>query len=309
SLSGALKTLESNLETAESRNKPFPPTSTGRRSALARWLTDRRNPLAARVAVNHLWGRHVGQPLVATVFDFGRKGAVPTHPQLLDWLAVELMDHDWSMKHLHRLIVTSSAYRLSSSALGAESNRTLDPDNRGHWRMNPGRMEAQVMRDALLHLSGELDVTIGGPSIDPVKDELSRRRSLYFVHSHNDHHRLLAMFDDAGVQECYRREQSIVPQQALALSNSRQSLDAAAKIAGRLASQNTSAGDDAAFIRAAFIEVLASEPNEDELQVCKQALDEWKTLSANAKPDEATRRARANLVHALLNHNDFVTIR
>jgi hypothetical protein len=99
---GSLKTLESNLETEDSRNKPFPPTSTGRRTAFARWLTDPKHPLPARVAVNHLWSRHFGKALVPTVFDFGRKGTPPTHPELLDWLAVELIEHGWSMKHLHR---------------------------------------------------------------------------------------------------------------------------------------------------------------------------------------------------------------
>ncbi|MBC8112908.1 MAG: DUF1549 domain-containing protein, partial [Candidatus Saccharimonas sp.] len=114
-LSGSLKTLENNLETEESRRKPFPTTSTGRRSAFALWLTDPKHPLPARVAVNHIWMRHMGRPLVPTVFDFGRKGTPPTHPELLDWLAVELIEHGWSMKHIHRLIVTSQAYHMSSS--------------------------------------------------------------------------------------------------------------------------------------------------------------------------------------------------
>src|SRR5262249_49489606 len=154
-LRGALKTVESNLETEASRSKPFPATSSGRRSALARWLTDPQNPLTARVAVNHIWARHFGKPLVSSVFDFGRKGAAPTHPDLLDFLAVELRESGWSMKHLHRLMVTSSTYRLVSSSAGAEENRKIDPENRHYWRMNPVRMEGEVIRDSLLHLSGE----------------------------------------------------------------------------------------------------------------------------------------------------------
>ncbi len=130
SLHGALKTLESNLETEASRSKPFPATSTGRRTALARWMTDVRHPLTARVAVNHIWSRHFGSAgggLVPTVFDFGRKGTPPTHPELLDWLAVEFMEHGWSMKHLHRLMVTSAAYRMSSSQIeNQKSNRAGD---------------------------------------------------------------------------------------------------------------------------------------------------------------------------------------
>src|SRR5207247_7423234 len=92
----------------------YPGQSTGRRRALATWIASRDNPLAARVAVNHIWARHFHTPLVASVFDFGRNGARPTHPELLDWLAVEFMEHGWSMKHLHRLMVTSSTYRRTS---------------------------------------------------------------------------------------------------------------------------------------------------------------------------------------------------
>src|SRR5262249_3545298 len=157
--------------------------------------------------------------------DFGRKGAKPTHPELLDWLAVEVMESGWSLKHLHRLIVTSDAYRLSSSAPGA-SAETLkaDPENRYLWRLNPVRRDAQAVRDSMLQLAGQLDLTQGGPSIDVTAQADSRRRSLYFVHSHNDHHKFLMQFDDAGVLECYRRTESIVPQQALTLTNSKFSL-------------------------------------------------------------------------------------
>jgi mono/diheme cytochrome c family protein len=305
-LRGALKTLESNVETEESRLRPFPAASTGRRSALANWLTDRRNPLTARVAVNHLWARHFGKPLVATVFDFGRKGAAPTHPELLDFLAVEFMDHGWSMKHLHRLMVTSHAYRLSSSAFGADSaTLAADPENRYYWRREPVRLEAQAVRDSLLQLAGELDSTSGGPPI-PIAEEMSRRRAMYFVHSHNDNQKFLALFDDAAVRECYRRSESIVPQQALALANSKVSLAMAAKINDRLHDDLGGANDDA-FIRAAFEHVLSCLPSADELTECRAALEEWRAI-AGGRPD-AARRARGHLVHALLNHNDFVTIR
>lgn len=298
SLSGALKTLESNVETAEHRNLPFPETSTGRRTALAKWMTDRRHPTVARVAVNHIWLRHMGAPLVPTVFDVGRKGTPPTHPDLLDWLAVELMENQWSMKHLHRLIVTSSAYRLSSSNFGGETNRAIDGDNRYYWRMNAGRLESQAVRDSLLHLAGDLDLARGGPSIPVAQADASRRRSLYFVHSHNEHARLLSLFDDANVLDCYRRDQSIVPQQALALSNSKLAQESSAKIAARI-----DAVDDVAFIRQAFVLLLANEPNDQELQTCTDALAAWTT--AGIAPD----RARTNLVQALINHNDFISIR
>ena len=306
SLRGALKTLENNLENEASRMKPFPTTSTGRRTALAQWIASQKNPLTARVIVNHLWSRHTGRPIVATVFDFGRKGAAPSHPELLDWMAVELMDHQWSLKRLHRLIVTSNAYRQSSSTLIENGqNLAVDPDNKLFWHMQPIRMEAQIVRDSLLALSGELDLTLGGPTI-PANDDASKRRSLYFTHSNNDQNRFLQMFDDAKVQECYRRAESIVPQQALALENSRLANQAAEKVAAKL-NTGEAATSDAEFVRRAFSLVLSAEPSSDEREQCLAALKEWRDLSKSA-PD-ASFKARMRLVHALLNHNDFVTVR
>jgi hypothetical protein len=305
-LTGALKTLESNLESEESRRKPFPATSTGRRTALARWITDPRNPLSARVAVNHLWARHFGTALVPTLFDFGRKGARPSHPELLDWLAVEFIESGWSMKHIHRLIVTSTTYRMtSSSQLAADANLQTDHDNRYYWRMNPMRMEAQVVRDSLLRLAGELDLTPYGPSV-PVSDESSRRRSMYFVHSHNEHQKFLSIFDDASVLECYRRSASIVPQQALALENSSLAGEMAVKIASSIESANPSATDDE-FITLVFRLVLASDPSAEERIAASDALQQFREAAADA--DQSKNTARVLLLQAVLNHNDFVTIR
>jgi hypothetical protein len=305
SLRGSLKTLENNLESEASRNKPFPVSSSGRRSALARWMTNRGNPLTARVAVNHVWAHHFGRPLVPSIFDFGRKGQPPTHPELLDWLAVEFMDSGWSMKHLHRLMVTSEAYRLSSAGAGAEENRKVDPENRSYWRMNSVRMEAEVIRDSLLHLAGDLDLTTGGPSI-PV-NAASTRRSLYFVHSHNDHQRFLSIFDDAPVLECYRRAESIVPQQALALQNSRLALTSAEKITARL--NGPALASDAEFVRAAFGLILGDTPTAKEQSESVEALRELHALAVREKRPDPQGRARTTLVSALLNHNDFVTVR
>jgi len=317
-LSGSLKAFESSVETDAQRRMPYPETSSGRRTALARMITDPKNPFTARVAVNHIWLRHMGKPLVPTVFDFGRKGTPPTHPELLDWLALELMQGSgdtkglgmqpaWSMKRIHRLIVTSDAYKRSSSTADNANAAALDGDNVSYWRMNPIRIEAQAVRDALLHLSGELDLTRGGPSVDPKSAEFSLRRSLYFVHSHNEHHRFLSTFDDADVLDCYRRDQSIVPQQALALANAQQSLIAAGRIAAKLSKLPQTKTDDD-FIRAAFRLIVASEPSGDELAACRAALAEWRALPV-ATGDDASTRARTNLVHAMLNHNDFVTVR
>ena len=294
----------------------FHPQSTGRRTALANWITDRRNPLTARVAINHIWTRHMGQPLVPTMFDFGRKGTPPTHPELLDWLASELIDSGWSMKHVHSVIVNSAAYRMSSSLKTEGEKNTsanslspplpfspfsIDPENRLLWRRVPIRMESQLVRDSLLALAGTLDPTRGGPPVPSTEQATSQRRSLYFFHSNNERNLFLTTFDEALVKDCYRREQSIVPQQALALSNSQLALDAAEKIALRLSENQP---DDAVFVRAAFRFVIGINPNHDEIAASAAALEAWKEL-----PGENDKSARSNFVWALINHNDFVTLR
>jgi hypothetical protein len=294
---------------------PFPTTSTGRRTALAEWIVDPRNPLAARVAVNHIWMRHIGKPLVSTVFDFGRKGNAPTHPKLLDWLASELVEgpaggKPWSMKHLHRLIVTSAAYRMGSTTVGAEASLKTDPDNQFLWRREPVRLEAQVVRDCILSLAGTLDATTGGPSIPAGEQSKSRRRSVYFWHSDIDRNLFLTTFDDADVKECYRRDQSIVPQQALALSNAAIVHDSATTIAERIISAGTTAGagmSDEAFLDRAFVMLLDRRPSADERAACSAAIGKWRALGkpAGAGADPAL----VHMVWALLNHNDFVTLR
>ena len=281
----------------------FQSQSTGRRSALADWITDRRNPLTARVAVNHIWMRHFGAPLVASVFDFGRKSDPPSHPELLDWLASELMDNNWSMKHLHRVIVTSAAYRMSSSSIGGQDNRKKDPENRYWWRRMPIRLESQVVRDTILFLSGVLDRSMGGPPVLPEQQETSFRRSLYFFHSDNYRNLFLTTFDEASVKECYRREQSIVPQQALALTNSRLIQDASKKIAQSI-SQSLVVNEDRAFVQKAFTWILGIEVSESEQKAALHALEKWENL-----PDSFRETAREQLIWALINHNDFVTVR
>jgi hypothetical protein len=297
---------------------PFLATSSGRRTALARWITDPDNPLPARVAANHIWMRHFGRPLVASVFDFGRSGSPPTHPELLDWLASELVagpagGRPWSMRHLHRLIVTSAAYRMGSATAGAAANLRADPDNRLLWRREPIRLEAQVIRDCILAHAGTLDPRMGGPSVPMSEQAMSNRRSLYFFHSDIDRNLFLATFDDADVKECYVRDQSIVPQQSLALSNSGLVHEAVARISARIAAELASEsrpappGDDA-FVGRAFVLLLDREPTPAERQVCAQALDVWRGM-AGATDQPAQDAARSHVVWALLNHNEFVTLR
>jgi len=330
SLRATLKAFEGPDETEAHRQLPYPTTSTGRRLAFANWLADRQNPLTARVLVNHVWTRHFGQPLVANVTDFGRRATKPVHADLLDWLAVDFMEHGWSLKRLHRQMVLSEAYRMSSSqssvgakpqgrakanpGLNAESlnteysaNFSRDPENKFYWRMNPQRMDANVLRDSLLHLAGTLDLTLGGPTIDPKREDATRR-SFYFTQSPEDLNKFLEMFDNANTKECYRRDESILPQQALALANSRLASTAAAKLAERLVKDAESASDEV-FIRTTFTTILAAAPTPAEQQLCAESLAQFLTTAKERKSAQPEAKARAALVHALLNHNDFITIR
>lgn len=285
-------------------------TSTGRRTALARWMTAPQNPLTARVAVNHVWLRHFGEPLVESVFDYGLRAKKPQHSELLDYLAAEFMEHDWSFKHLHRLIVTSDAYQLSSSIKHADAvTLAADPENRYYWRANTRRMESQVVRDSLLYLAGTLDLTRGGPPLDVGNG--TNRRSLYYRHSRDSQDKFLSMFDDADLLQCYRRSESIVPQQALALANSEVSMQNAAKIASRI-TQTLPNSEQRLFIRTAIEIILGRLPVEHEEQYCLTFCEDLRTLLQSeqsiADADIAT-RVRTRLVHSLLNHNDFVSIR
>jgi hypothetical protein len=283
--------------TADYKTSPvatYPSTSTGRRLAFARWIVDPANPLAARVAVNHLWGRHLGRALVPSVNDFGRNGQRPSHPALLDWLAAEFMARGWSMKSIHRLIVTSATYRQDSTPDSADLAR--DPDNVFLWRWTPRRAEAEVVRDCLFAVAGSLDSTMGGPDLDHAAGLTIPRRSLYFRHAAEKQMEFLRIFDAAGVSECYRRKESILPQQALALANSNLSLQIARRVAQQLIGQAGS--EPAGFVTAAFEQVLSRPPTESEKLECLRYLN-----------DERAAWRRESLVHVLLNHHDFVTIR
>ena len=215
--------------------KEYPTKSTGRRTALAQWIASPENPLTARVAVNHIWARHFGAALVPTVFDFGLNGKAPSNPALLDWLATEFVRTGWSMKAIHRLILTSNAYRMRSSAGSADHpNLKADPENVSLWRMNPRRLEAEAVRDSILAVSGQLDPAMGGPEIEAAKGFESHRRSIYFSHSPDQQMEFLKVFDGANPVECYLRNESVVPQQALAMANSQLSQQQAGALAQRL---------------------------------------------------------------------------
>ena len=275
----------------------YPDKTTGRRLALARSIVDRNNPLAARVAVNHIWLRHFGRGIVPSVDDFGANGRLPSHPALLDWLAVEFMEYGWSMKHIHRLLVTSSTYRMASTP--DEANARIDDDNIFLWRMPSRRMDAEVVRDNVLFASGELDSAMGGPEIDHSQGLTSKRRSVYLRIAAEKEVEFLKIFDGPAVTECYERKYTVVPQQALALGNSDLVARQAKVLAKSLADQS---GDDAGkFVEGAFLRILARRPTEEEASECASFL--------RGKTGDAIGEARLNLVMVLFNHNDFVTVR
>jgi hypothetical protein len=315
----AVEVATREAETVSDRYTPlgpvYPSQSTGRRAALARWITARDNPLTARVAVNHLWRWHFHRPLVASTYDFGRNGKRPTHTELLDWLAVELMEpgqgggKPWSMKRLHRLIVTSTAYRMASSTAPGEDShqRAADRENVAYWHFPASRVEAEVVRDGLLACAGVLDPTMGGPDIDHAQGLVSQRRSLYFTHHGESRMPFLELFDAPDACEAYTRTESVVPQQALALTNNELTRRLSRTLAGRLwQGVQTDSEPTRAFIIAAFEQVLCRRPKPRELDLSLGFLADQRKLFTTGDPEA---RAREDFVHALFNHNDFLTVR
>ncbi len=344
----ALAAARSAFEMPDEKYAPvgetFPATSTGRRMALAQWIASKQNPRTARVAVNHIWLRHFGQALVPSVANFGLNGDQPSHPELLDWLAVELMDHDWKMKPLHRAIVLSAAYRMSSAERQelrgkGQNNVTTspslvphpsalipDPTNKFLWHFPSRRMEAEVVRDSVLFAAGSLDLSRGGAEIPEAQGQTSLRRSLYFRNTPNDKMKFLELFDVADPNACYRRRESVVPQQALALMNSALALDQSRLLAEVLTKQVGDKNDEptnTAFITAAFETVLSNSPTEAELAASRRFLQDHSQLVATSPqavfpaggqsqrgPSSVpAQRARENFVHVLFSHNAFVTVR
>ncbi len=224
-----------------------------RRAVLARWLTSPENPLTARVLVNRVWGWHFGQGIVRTPNDFGTQGEAPTHPQLLDWLARDFVEHGWSLKRLHRLILSSRTYRLRSIAEGP--GLQIDSENRLLWHFPRRRLEGEAIRDNLLACAGTLNRKQYGPPVVPplsaqelaglfdargkwpvTKDAAEHtRRSVYVLVRRTFLHPLFASFDPPEVMtSCPRRMQTVVPAQALTLLNSPLAREQSASFARRL---------------------------------------------------------------------------
>jgi Protein of unknown function (DUF1553)/Protein of unknown function (DUF1549) len=298
--------------------------TTGRRSVLAQWLTRPDNPLTARVIVNRLWQHHFGRGVVAAPSDFGVQGEPPTHPELLDWLACELVERGWSLKAIHRLMVTSTTYR-QGTALSAAALAT-DPENRLLWRMNRRRLEGETLRDALLAVSGVLNPKAGGPSVYPelpeemggakkkagwpvsVEPAERNRRSVYVFLKRNQRYPLFSVFDAPDSNEtCACRFISTSAPQALMLLNSKLSLDVADTFAGRVLREAGSRPEP--VVAHAYRLALGRSPSEEERRTLLAFLDRETSLHRTSQPEErAFRTAVANLCHALLNLNEFLYV-
>ncbi len=284
--------------------------STGRRTALANWLARRDHPMTARVMVNRVWQHHFGRGIVATANDFGTMGAEPTHPELLDWLAIELAESGWRLKAMHRLMVTSATYR-QTSAVSAET-LAIDPENELLSRFRRTRLDGEELRDALLAVSGTLSAAVGGkPVLPELPDELNQmksikalwtmsdraeersRRSLYVMVRRNLRYPFFEAFDRPDTNaSCSRRSVTTIAPQALTLLNSQLAHNAAAAMAARIARET--GNDRDAQVHRAFRLAYGRDPDESELDFSRQFL--------------ARDPALAHLCLAIINANEFVYI-
>jgi Protein of unknown function (DUF1553)/Protein of unknown function (DUF1549) len=321
-------------------------TTTGRRLALARWLARSDNPLTARVVVNRLWQHHYGRGIVATPSDFGVRGEEPSHPELLDWLASELVAGEWRLKPIHRLMVASAAYRQASTTAGkfAKTQASLDPDNTYLWRMNRRRVEAESLRDAMLAVTGELNRKAGGPGVlPPIEKEVADlifteaevvelwpvtpdrsehlRRSLYLFRKRNVRYPMFDAFDAPDTQSaCPQRAVSTHALQALVLLNSDFATDRAKALAGRLYRE---AGSTDERIARAYKLVLGRSPRAGEADQARSFLYEQagflrvrsrggqslaRPTFASPAADPAEAAAWVDFSLAMLNRNEFLYV-
>lgn len=272
--------------------------SSGRRLQLARWIADRRNPLTARVLVNRLWQQHFGAGLVRTSDNFGNTGAEPTHPELLDWLAAELMENGWRIKPLHRLLMLSSVYRQDSVHPREAQQAVHDPQNELCWKSPRRRLDAESLRDAMLLVSGDLNLTMGGPGFYPTVDSdaleglsmkdkawkqsppnQQRRRSVYMFAKRSLQLPLLTTFDLADTtQPCSQRTVSTVAPQALALLNNSFVHERSARLAERVTAEaGTNLADQ---ITRAWQLTLCRQPSPQELVAAATHLERQRQRSA-----------------------------
>jgi mono/diheme cytochrome c family protein len=250
-------------------------TSTGRRAALAQWLTRADNPLTARVIVNRVWQYHFGRGLAVNASDFGKLGEAPSHPELLDWLTHRFVADGWSFKKLHRNIVLSATYQQSITNPIAEQARLKDPENKLLWRANTKRLDAEQIRDAVLAVTGELDLTAAGEGVDASRP----RRTIYNKVIRNTRDPVLDVFDaPEGFASMSQRNVTTTPTQSLLMINSKWTLARARAFASRLRKENSS--DEAEQITDAFRLAFNREPKKSEIESARTFLAQQAALLA-----------------------------
>jgi hypothetical protein len=290
---------------------PFAGGSSGRRTALAEWIASPDNPLAARVIVNRLWQHHFGEGIVRTPSDFGINGDRPSHPELLDWLAAQLVAKHWSLKSMHRLMLTSNAYRQSTENPNYEKYSQADPKNQLLWRMNWIRLEGETIRDSVLAISGQLQPSDGGPGVFvsvpsdiaegfeffkwfPSSEKDQARRTVYTFQRRSVMNPMIEVFDGANMSEvCSRRSTTVVPTQAFALMNSPFMNAEAKHFADRVI--EFAGTDRNKQVEEAFLFALGRPPSSSERE---KAADLFKAAPA--------RDALARLGQVLFNLNEFL---
>jgi hypothetical protein len=305
-----------------------------RRAEFARWLTSRDHPLNARVLVNRVWQWHFGEGLVRTTNDLGLQGEFPTHPELLDWLACELIDSSWDLRHLHRMILSSRTFRATSNV--SPEARDLDPDNRLLAHFPRRRLQAEEIRDSLLAISGQLNDKAFGPAVVPqvepwvlaslrnqhwevTKDPAEwQRRTLYLVVRRSVKLPMLDAFNGPDtVSSCAVRESSVVASQALMLLNDQAAVDAARRLAGRL--WTATRDDRDRLVDLAWKLVFGRPPRPEEVSRAIGFLRDreaaWKSRTPPAAllpkdiggdaPEAAAGAALVEWSHLLLNANEF----
>ena len=295
--------------------------TSGHRLAFAQWLSSRDHPLTARVMVNRVWQHHFGTGIVSTPDNFGKMGSAPTHPELLDWLAVDFMENGWKLKRLHRQIMLSTGYRQSAEgpADAAAGPRKADPENKLLWRMNLRRLEAEALRDSILTASGKLDRTWGGPPVllKPLPDGAQAleaapktgsvyRRSLYIAARRNYPLQLLQVFDFPVMQvNCNRRVNSATPLQSLSMLNDEFVVEQASVLAGRV---REAGSDPEAQINLAYQLTLSRRPAAEEIRLARTHLEKQQEqyLLGNATAEQAAAAALASLCQMLFATNEFL---
>ncbi|MEM8668203.1 MAG: DUF1553 domain-containing protein [Planctomycetota bacterium] len=241
--------------------------STGRRTALAQWIASPDNPLTARVIVNRVWQQHFGRGLVETASDFGRLGTPPSHPELLDWLALRFIEDGWSLKKLHRRILTTATYRQTSLQPANEVARNLDPGNRLLWRMRPRRLSGEEVNDAILAASGELSET---------------KRAIYKPVKRNSPDPLLAAFDGPDrIRSMGLRHRTTTSNQALLMGNGSWTHQRATEIAGQLAADSSPPEE---WMTRLYRTLFARLPTANELQLGMEFLERYTSQTPKDEP-------------------------